>query len=84
MDLSSCICCWTGINALLYLASAIVQWIVIGNERADGVACLNGVALAGAILSSLATHSAAVVVSKIRIRRRAATAHACCNTCNYP
>ena len=50
MDLPSCICCWTGINCLLYLACAIVQWILIGNERADGVACLNGVALAGAIL----------------------------------
>ena len=55
MDLSSCICCWTGINALLYLASAIVQWVLIGKKSADGVACVHGVALAGAILSSLAT-----------------------------
>ena len=59
-DIALCIpswffCCWTGINALLYLATAIMQWLLIGNQRTDRFACLTDVALGGAIFSSLAT-----------------------------
>ena len=50
-----CICCCAGFNLLIYTACAILQWIVFASERADEVACLNGVVLAAAILSSLAT-----------------------------
>ena len=54
-DLLMCICCGAGLNALIYAACVILQWILFANERSDKVACLNDVALAAAILSSLAT-----------------------------
>ena len=58
--LLSCICCWTGICVLIYVASTIVQWFVFANGRAEGIACqgtgdLSAIALVGAILSTLAT-----------------------------
>ena len=52
--LLSCICCWTGINVLIYVASSIVQWIIIAKEPTDGIDC-QGIALVGAIFSTLAT-----------------------------
>ena len=54
-NLLRCICCCTGFNALIYTACVIVQWILFASEKSDEVACLNDVALAAAILSSLAT-----------------------------
>ena len=55
--LLSCICCWTGINVLIYVAGTVVQWIVIGEDSTDGIDCQgnNSVALVGAIFSTLAT-----------------------------
>ena len=50
-----CICCGTGISILIYTASVIFQWILFAHENTDGVGCLTGVALASAVLSSLAT-----------------------------
>ena len=55
--LLSCICCWTGINVLIYVAGTVVQWIVVGENSNDGIDCQgnNSVALVGAIFSTLAT-----------------------------
>ena len=52
--LLSCICCWTGINILIYVLSSVVQWIVVATEP---TACQdnNSLALVGAIFSTLAT-----------------------------
>ena len=59
--LLSCICCWTGINILIYVAGTIVQWIVVRELREEasitGFDCYgnNIIALVGAIFSTLAT-----------------------------
>ena len=54
-DALICICYCAGFNLLIYIACAILQWIIFITERADDVACLNDAVLAAAILSSLAT-----------------------------
>ena len=59
--LFSCICWWTGINILIYVAGTVVQWIVVGEQREEasiiGFDCFgnNSFALVGAIFSTLAT-----------------------------
>ena len=44
----------TGMSLLFYLAAAVTQWILYGTERADNIACTSDIALAAAILSTLA------------------------------
>ena len=50
-----CIYCWIVINVLVYTSCAILQWVLFVNERFEKVACVQDVALAAAMLSSLAT-----------------------------
>ena len=45
---------FTLMSLLFYLAAAVTQWILYGTERSDNIACTSDIALAAAILSTLA------------------------------